>query len=224
MPRVLLIIFLALTTLSQAEHVILTGGPALRKWENLRVGQDRHDRWWANFIRASTLRMVEIRKAYGENARIVWIVHRDGYRTRSSEDGKPLTKWITDLARKRSVTLIWFDSSSELIQKLNNRPKRSIVSFDFFGHSNKYCFLFDYSNDILGVSTVWLHQNDISKIKRSIFAKNAYCKSWGCHTGESMSKVWKSKLGVSLVGAKGPTDYTVVGQGRLPVVKGSWAR
>ena len=29
--------------------------------------QDQHDRWWANFVRASTLRMVEIRKAYGES-------------------------------------------------------------------------------------------------------------------------------------------------------------
>ncbi|MEP4076411.1 hypothetical protein [Haloferula sp.] len=224
MPRLLLIVFLALTTLSQAEHVILTGGPALRKWENLRVERDRHDRWWANFIRASTLRMVELRKAYGANARIVWIVHRDGYRTRSGEDGKPYTTWINDLARKRNVTLLWFDSSGELIQKINSRPRGSIATFDFFGHSNKYCFMFDYSNDILGASTVWLHENDLSRIKRSVFAKNAYCKSWGCHTGESMSQVWKRKLGVPLEGAKGPTDYTVVGKGKMPAVKGSWAR
>jgi hypothetical protein len=84
--------------------------------------------------------------------------------------------------------------------------------------------MFDYSNDIMGASSVWLHENDLSKIKRSIFAKNAYCKSWGCHTGESMSAIWKRKLGVPLEGAKGPTDYTVVGKGIMPVVKGSWAR
>ena len=223
MPRLVLIILLALTMLGQAEHVILTGGPALRQWENLRVERDRHDRWWANFIRASTLRMVEIRKAYGTNARIVWIVHRDGYRTRSREDGKPYTTWISDLARKRSVTLIWFDSNGELIQKINSRPRGSIVTFDFFGHSNKYCFMFDYSNDIMGASSVWLHENDLSKIKRSIFAKNAYCKSWGCHTGESMSKEWRRRLGVPLEGAKGKTDYTVVGQGRMPIGEG-WVR
>jgi len=224
MPRIVLILLLALTTLSQAEHVILTGGPALREWEDLRVERDRHDRWWGNCVRASTLRMVEIRKAYGSDARIVWMVQRDGYRTRSREDRQPYTTWISDLAKKRNVTLIWFDSSGELIQKINNRPRGSVQTFDFFGHSNKYCFMFDYSNDIIGASTVWLHENDLSKIKGSVFSKNAYCKSWGCHTGESMSEVWKRKIGVALEGAKGPTDYTVVGHGKMPIVKGSWAR
>ena len=44
-------------TQSQASqrHVILCGGPALRLWEDLRVEQDQHDRWWGNFIRASTI-------------------------------------------------------------------------------------------------------------------------------------------------------------------------
>ncbi len=37
-----------------------------------------------------------------------------------------------------------------------------------------------------------------------------------------MSKVWKSKLGVPLEGAHGPTDYTVLSQQRLPIVKGRW--
>jgi len=49
-------------------HVILCGGPALRKWEDLRVEADQHDRWWANFIRASTIRIDEIKRAYGDNA------------------------------------------------------------------------------------------------------------------------------------------------------------
>ena len=224
MFRLLLVLLFILSPLVQADHVIVTGGPTLRKWENYRTPRDRHDRWWANFIRASTLRMVEIRTAYGSNAPLVWIVHRDGYRTRGREDGKPYTTWITDLARKRNATLIWVDSTGELIRALNRRPRGSIASFDYFGHSNKYCFMLDYSNDIMGASTVWLHQNDLNKIKSSIFAKSAYCKSWGCHTGESMSQIWKSKLGTSLEGARGPTDYTVVGQGILPVVKGSWVR
>jgi hypothetical protein len=39
-----------------------------------------------------------------------------------------------------------------------------------------------------------------------------------------MTAAWKRSVGIPLEGAKGATDYTVVGQGRLPVVKGSWAR
>lgn len=222
--RTFLLLALLIPAVAKAEHVIVCGGPALRKWENLRVPADRHDRWWANFVRASTLRMVELRKAYGSNAPIVWIVHRPGYQSRSSEDGKPYTTWISDLARKRNVTLKWFDSSGSFISAINSRPRGSIQTFDYFGHSNKYCFMFDYGNDIMAASTSWLHQDDLSRIKRSIFAKNAYCKSWGCHTAESMSKVWKRKLGVPLEGAHGPTDYRVVGKGEMPKVQGRWGR
>jgi hypothetical protein len=219
-----LLLVVLLAPFARAEHVILTGGPALRKWEDLRAPEDRHDRWWANFIRASTLRMVEIRKAYGGEAEIVWIVHRPGYRTRAAEDGEPYTTWIPDLARKRDVTLIWIDSNATLFQALNSRPRGSVQTFDYFGHSNKYCFMLDYGNEIMAASTVWLHEDDLGRIKSSIFAPNAYCKSGGCHTGESMTQVWKRKLGVPLEGAVGPTDYTVVGQAVMPVVQGRWAR
>lgn len=207
-----------------ADHVIVTGGPALRKWEDLRVPKDQHDRWWANFVRASTLRMVEIRQAYGSDAPLVWMVHRPGYQARGREDGKPYTQWITDLATKRRATLIWFDSGGDFLRALNSRPRGSVQTFDFFGHSNRHAFMFDYGSDIMAASTAWLHERDLPRIKGSIFRRNAYCKSWGCHTGESMSEAWKRATGVPLEGAKGPTDYTVVGQGHLPRVKGSWAR
>jgi hypothetical protein len=221
--RLVLLAFIALVSFASAEHVILTGGPALRKWEDLRVARDQHDRWWANFIRASTLRMVEIRQAYGTDAPIVWIVYRPTYQSRGKEDAKPYTTWISDLARKRSVSLVWVDSSSGVIAAINNRPRASVKTFDYFGHSNRHCFMLDYSGAIMGSCTVWLHENDLSKIRRSIFAKDAYSKSWGCHTAESMSKVWKSQLGHSLEGAMGKTDYTVVGHGKMPIGEG-WVR
>lgn len=211
---------------ARAEHVIVTGGPALRKWENYRVSEDQHDRWWANFVRASTVRMAEIRKAYGSDAAITWIVYQPGYVARGKEDGKPYTTWIAEQAAKRRVTLLWFNSSGSFIQTLNSRPRGSVETFDFFGHSNRYAFMFDYGSDIMAASTAWLHERDLPRIKASIFARNAYCKSWGCHTGESMSAVWKSSTGVALEGAKGPTSYVNVGMGggQLPVVKGSWVR
>ena len=59
--RLISLLLFLLAAVAQAEHVILAGGPSLRRWENLRVPDDQHDRWWANFIRASTLRMEEIR-------------------------------------------------------------------------------------------------------------------------------------------------------------------
>jgi hypothetical protein len=222
--RLLLLAVMLPALPAAADHVIVTGGPALRRWENLRVPADQHDRWWANFVRASTLRMAEIRTAYGREAPLVWMVFQPGYQTRGREDRKPYTQWITQLAADRRAKLIWFNSSAGFIQAMNARPRGSITTFDFFGHSNRHAFMFDYGNDIMAASTAWLHESEIPRLKSSVFAHNAYCKSWGCHTGESMSPIWKKHIGVPLEGARGPTNYVVVGQGKLPVVSGSWVR
>ena len=168
--------------------------------------------------------MVEIRTAYGKDAEITWMVYRPGYAARGIEDSKPYVKWITELSARRKVKLIWVYSGGDVIQTINGQASRSIITFDFFGHSNKYCFLLDYSADIIGASTAWFHQNDIAKLRRGAFARNASCQSWGCHTGESMSVVWKRHMGSSLIGAKGKTNYVPVGQGKMPSVSGRWVR
>ena len=227
--RILMLIMLGLIGVtgiaeSAQNHLILTGGPALRKWENLRVKKDQHDRWWANFVRGATLRMVELRRAYGKDAAITWMVYRPGYAARGAEDQKPYVKWITDLAARRKVSLVWVYSGKDVINTINRQPSRSIISFDFFGHSNKHCFLLDYSADIIGASTAWLHENDLSKIRSGAFSPNAACQSWGCHTGESMSGYWKRAVGNTLIGAKGKTDFVPVGQGKMPTVSGRWIR
>lgn len=206
------------------EHVILCGGPALRQWENLRVENERHDQWWANFIRASTLRMAEIRLKKGKTAKLVWIVYRPGYLTRARADGKPYTTWIQEQATKRNCELIWINTGAQAISAINRRPSRSILTFDFFGHSNRYAFMLDYGNEIMAISKAWIHERDLGRIKRGVFSRQAICKSWGCHTGESMSRMWYKRVGTRLIGAAGKTDYSIVGHGRLPTVSGSWVR
>ncbi len=209
---------------AQQSHVILCGGPALRSWEDLRVGPDQHDRWWANFVRASTMRMDELRTAYGPSANIVWMVHKPGYVTRGREDGKPYTTWITEQATKRDANLIWLNSGADFFRNLNALPRGSVINFDFFGHSNKHCFLLDYSNEIMASCKAWIHESDLSRMRASVFNRNAVCQSWGCHTGESMSAFWHRATGITLIGAKGKTDYTALSSGRLPTVNGSWIR
>src|SRR5690606_6293933 len=73
--RLVAALFLLLSAWAQAEHMIVSGGPSLRRWENLRVSEDQHDRWWGNFIAPASYRMDEIRTAYGPGAKVVWIVH-----------------------------------------------------------------------------------------------------------------------------------------------------
>jgi len=215
-------ILLALSSsLLEARHVILCGGPALRSWEDLRIDRDQHDRWWANFVRASTMRMEELRKAYGD-APIVWIVYKPGYVKRGYEDGKPYTKWIQEQAQKRGVTIKWVSSGSGAISAINSQPRGSVKTFDFFGHSNKHCLMLDYGCDVMAASSAWIHENDLGKLRSSIFANDAICQSYGCHTGESMSAYWKRATGITLIGAKGKTDYVVLSKGQMPKVMGSW--
>lgn len=205
-----------------SEHVILCGGPASRKWEDLRVKRDQHDRWWANFVRASTMRMDEIRKSYGPSAQITWVVYKNGYLTRGRDDQQPYTQWISEQAAKRKVNLVWISTGDQAISTINS--KRDIITFDFFGHSNRHCFMLDYGSDVMAVSQAWIHERDLGKISSRAFNKNASCQSWGCHTGESMSAVWKRKVGVPLIGAKGKTDYAALSSGRMPTVSGQWIR
>ena len=215
---------LSSTATAEENYVILCGGPALRKWEDLRVKKDQHDRWWANFVRASTIRMDEIRRVKGNNAKIVWMVYRKGYTQRGIEDGKPYTQWIGEQAAKRKASLVWITDGQDFVRKLNKLPSGSVASFDFFGHSNKHCFLLDYSADIMAASSSYLHEKELYAIRGRVFAKYAHCQSWGCHTGESMSAYWKSATGKKLIGARGKTNYVTVGKGVLPSVSGSWIR
>lgn len=215
---------LLLGEVARADHVIVTGGPALRKWEDLRVKEDQHDRWWANFIRASTIRMDMLIKPVRTEDNIIWMVYQPGYRDRGTEDGKPYTRWIENLAQKRRVKLVWFKSGEDFVRKFNQLPNRSVSRFDYFGHSNKYAFMFEYGSDIIAASTAWLHQKELGQLKASVFHAEALCTSWGCHTGHSMSEVWQKVLGVPLRGVKGPTNYTVVGRAELPEAKGRWTR
>lgn len=227
MPRlfsIVLFTYVCAQTALAHEHVILTGGPALIKWESYRVESERHDRWWANFIRASTLHMDHLKAQYGDSESITWYVYKKGYTLRGKEDQKPYTSWIKKQATKRKATLVWINSGEDFIKKFNQLPTAQTKTFHFFGHSNKHCFLLDYSADILGVSTAWIHETELSKLSAKPFAQNAICKSWGCHSGESMNKYWQQSTRQKLIGAKGKTDYTPLSFGKMPKVNGRWIK
>ncbi len=197
---------------ADTEYIVVSGGPAVRQFEDLRKPQEQHDRWWGNFIRTARVRMQEIHQTAPAGTRITWLVYRDGYVRRAASEHQPLTQNIESVpAAYPYINLVWFRTTDELIRYINNGHSRysmKISGFEYFGHSNKYCFMFDYSSELYAVSTAWLHQADLGRINRSAFAKNAYCRSWGCHTAQSMSGVWKKQTGVWMVGATDKTDYS----------------
>ncbi|PYL63939.1 MAG: hypothetical protein DMF25_08820, partial [Verrucomicrobia bacterium] len=65
-------------------------------------------------------------------------------------------------------------------------------------------------------------ESELSKIARRDFVYGAYVKSWGCHTGESMSKKWYNATGTHMIGAIGKTQFMME---ELPILTsegGKW--
>ena len=231
MKRLLpLLIFLGLLLVRQApaaaptngEYVLLVGGPSLMVWEKYKL--QPHDHWWANFIRAARIRTEQIRATAGPDAKITWLVYGPGYKDRAAQEKQDLFAFINSVRDKFDLKLIYFSKGDEVVNYLNNgqpRDSLKIVDFEYFGHSNAKCFMFDYSSNIESACKSWLHEDELRKINGRGFARGAFTKSWGCHTGESMSKKWYAATGVPMWGVIGKTQYMM---DELPVIVGQNAK
>ena len=207
------------------EYVILIGGPSLMVWEKYK-GAQAHDHWWANFVRAGRIRTEQLREKFGPDAKITWLVYKQGYVDRAAQEKQDLLGHIDSVREKFNLNLVYFRGGDEVINYLNNgqpRDQVKVAFFEFFGHSNKACFMFDYSSNVDSASKSFLHQNQLAAIKRSVFTRDAQIRSWGCHTGEMMSKKWRESVGNRMWGAIGKTQYMTH---ELPIIStpgGKWA-
>jgi hypothetical protein len=215
----------ALRAQTDREYILLTGAPSLIEWEKYKGVP--HDRFWGNFVRATRVRIEQLRQQYGPNARITWLVYKPGYVRRAERQEKnDLLSNIISVRDKYGVNLVWIGGGPDAINYLNAglpRDQVKIADFEFFGHSNSRCFMLDYSNEVDSGSKAWIHEDDLKQLHRGLFTRDAFVKSWGCHTGESMSRYWKRATGKKMIGAIGKTDYsTLVVPGAMPVVNGRW--
>jgi hypothetical protein len=206
------------------EWIILVGGPSMYQWEKYKA--QPHDHWWANFVRAARIRTEQLRTELGPNQMITWLVYKQGYVDRATQEKQDLIGHINTVRDKFDLKLVWIDNGADVINYMNHgqpRDRLKIAGFEYFGHSNKACFMFDYSNIIDSACKSWLHERDFPRIDRRIFARRAYVKSWGCHTGESMSQKWYTATGTKMIGAIGRTQFMM---DELPILcspGGKWA-
>jgi hypothetical protein len=224
MKRLLLLLPLCLLFASRApaappqgEYVLLVGGPSLMQGEKYKP--QPHDHWWANFVHAARVRTDQIR-AQAPDARITWLVYGQGYKDRAVQDKQDLISLIGTVRDKYNLNLIYIRKGDDVINYLNSGQARDsvkIADFEYFGHSNAKCFMFDYSSNIESACKSWLHEDDLKKINGRVFARGANIKSWGCHTGESMSKKWYAATGTQMWGVIGKTQYML---NELPVISG----
>jgi hypothetical protein len=222
-----LLCFSAIAALAQNydEHIVVTGAPSLMEWEKYKI--EPHDNWWMNFVRASRIRIAQLREQYGPSAYITWLIYGPGYKRRQAQEKENLFSIIDSVRNTYNLKLIYFKTADELCDYLNRGEDRSlykIASFDYFGHSNRACFMFDYSSQIGSASKCWLHETELrEKLQRGIFAKNAQVQSWGCYTALSMSALWRAAAGAKMIGATCKTQYMT---NELPVLvssNGKWS-
>ena len=203
------------------ESIVISGGVSLLKWEQYKPVP--HDRWWMNFVRAARIRIAQIRET-DPSAKITWMVYRPAYLRRASQEGRDLIPAIESVRDKYGVRLVWFSSGKEFLDYLNSgqdRERVKISNFEYFGHSNKACWMFDYSNFIDSSSKAWLHETELSGLNPGIFSKDAFAKSWGCHSGESMIEHFRKATGVRMWGVTGKTQYRT---DELPIPSSFWGR
>ncbi len=187
------------------------------QWEKYKA--QPHDHWWANFVHAARVRTDQIR-AQAPDAKITWLVYGQGYKDRAVQDKQDLISLIGTVRDKYNLNLIYIRKGDDVINYLNSGQARDsvkIADFEYFGHSNAKCFMFDYSSNIESACKSWLHEDDLKKINGRVFARGANIKSWGCHTGESMSKKWYAATGTQMWGVIGKTQYML---NELPVISG----
>jgi hypothetical protein len=81
--------------------------------------------------------------------------------------------------------------------------------------------MFDYSSNIESACKSWLHEDELRQISARDFARGAFAKSWGCHTGESMSRKFLAATGIPMWGVIGKTQYMM---DELPIIVGQGAK
>ena len=190
------------------EYVILSGGPSILVWEKWK--SQPHDLWWQNFVRAAEIRIQELEALGISPKQITWLVYQPAYETRSRQEGVNLAGNISARANTLGVKLKFIHSAGEVFSYLNGgkpREQIKVADLEYFGHSNKACWMFDYSNLVDSASKVWIHEDELKQLVPGIFARGAFIKSWGCHSGESMSQKFRKATGVRMWGATGRTQY-----------------
>lgn len=229
MTRVILIAVISVLTLGSIradEYLVISGGPALNRHEQDKV--TRHDRFWGNFIQTAETRLREMQAKAKPGDIVTWMIYRTGYERRNPEEPIDIIADIERRAQGLGIPIRWFRRTEEVIFYINrgqDRSRHPIVQLDMFGHSNKACFMFDYSNNVDGCSTVFLHTRDLPLISPRAFRRDSLNTSWGCHPGEYWVDKWKEATNTYMWGAIGKTDYSYGAM--MPIIStpgGRWVK
>src|SRR5207244_12272705 len=69
---------------------------------------------------------------------------------RAPQEHQDLIAFIESVRDKFNLNLVWFRNGDEVINYLNkgmDRKRQTVAGFEYFGHSNRACFMFDRSEE-----------------------------------------------------------------------------
>ena len=130
--------------LQAQEIILLSGGPAVRSFEKFKINS--HDKYWGNFIDSALQRAKDLQAEAKTTDKIVWLVFRPSYLSRGREDNQDYLKIIEERGKLVGVSPIYFDNKNQLLTLLRrdgSKDKPKISRLEYFGHSNKKCWMFD---------------------------------------------------------------------------------
>src|SRR5947207_4897080 len=102
---------------AESEYILLVGGPSMYQWEKYKA--QPHDHWWANFVRAARIRTEQLRTALGPDAKITWLVYKQGYIDRTKQEHQDLLSYIDSVREKFNLNLVYFQDGTDVINYLN---------------------------------------------------------------------------------------------------------
>ncbi|NJK92284.1 MAG: hypothetical protein HC904_10880 [Blastochloris sp.] len=192
--------------LQAGEQLYVSGGPALRYFE--RSKKNDHDRYWGNFIDSVLARHQKVQSEYGPEDQLTWMIFRPGYESRGREEKMDLIAEVEKRVASIGARLIWFSTKQELLDYVNqgqDRERIKIRRFEYFGHSNKRCFMFDYSNVVDGavIESGTLHVDDLKNCVRAVSIEQPIVKAGAVTLAKTTvrhgKKLWASRSEVPSV-------------------------
>ncbi len=86
-------------------------------------------------MRAARLRTEQLRAELGPDAKITWLIYRQGYEDRAKQEHQDLISLINSVRDKFNLNLVWFGPGPEVINYLNNgqpRDQMKIIGLRIF--------------------------------------------------------------------------------------------
>ena len=196
------------------EYVILTGGPSLTVWEKYKTAP--HDQFWGSF-RARLAHPLPATPE-GERQRPERHLHVARLRGRLQVPvarRTTRTTSATSIPCATSTTCTWsrWTNGVQVMDYLNHGQDRGnrikVVDFEYFGHSNRCCFMFDYSSNIDSASKNYLHEDQLTSAEPvGVLPPRVREKLGLPHGREHEQAKFYDATGTRMIGAIGRTDFT----------------